>query len=152
MKLEKIDSSNERNLSRYVEGLVRKYTGLFDKRNEEGFNKYIEGIKKAKSIKDFERLAIEVRAKKDMLKDLEKSIEETYGIKISTSSYCSSDKPFKYEKDYERTYEDGKVTIKEDSRCDYKNSSAITKAILEKDVATANKLISELEVKAGVEQ
>lgn len=152
MKLERIDSSNERELRRYVEGLTSKYSRDYDRRNKAGFEKYLAKIRKEKALIVFEKLAKEVNDKSNTLTDMKKSLEEVYGLDVEAHSYCGG-KPFDYKTDYNYDYQEGTAVIKEEgqTRCNYEKSNEIIKAILEKNIARVNELVSELETKAGVQ-
>ena len=151
MKLEKIDSSNERDIRRYSDGLIQRYVRGYDARNEKGFKKYLAELRKKKEFKAFEKLATEVKHKQEIISDMKKSMEELYGIEVSSYDTCSEN-PFGYKIDYHYDYTEGRALKNPNGRnCDYQKTSEIQKAILEKNVAKVNELISELEEKAGVQ-
>jgi hypothetical protein len=150
MKLEKINTGNERQVRDYISSLTRKLSNSYSERNEKGFNEWISKFKKTKEYKLLEKLNKQKLDITNKLNDLEKSLEEEYSIDISLNSYCGDDK-IKLSKDYKYDYSESRPLTKKDDKCSYEKDAELNKAILERDVATANKLISELEKKVGVQ-
>ena len=150
MKLEKINTGNERQIRDYVSSLKRKYSNTQSKRSQKGFDKWVSELKKSKEYKELEKLHKQNQELENKLNDLRESIQDAYGISLSLSSYCNRNKISIIE-DYDYDYSNGRAEKNTGSRCSYEKEAELNKAILEKDVAKANKLISELEKKVGVE-
>jgi hypothetical protein len=74
-----------------------------------------------------------------------------FNLDINTNSYCDSTEKIKYSKNYGVSYIGGiAVSQTEDNKCSFEKASEISKALLENNVELANKLITELEKKVGV--
>jgi hypothetical protein len=150
MKLEKINTSNERQVRDYIYSLTTKLSKTYDDRNQKGFDDWVSKLKKTKEYKLLEKLNNENNQIQNKLNDLEKSIEESFGVDISLNSYCNKGK-VSISKNYNFDYTESRPLKKKENRCSYEKDAELNKSILERDVATANKLISELEKKVGVE-
>ena len=151
MKLEKIDSSNERGINNYVESLIRQFDRNVGEKNKKGFEMYLSKLKKGKDFKMFEKLIKQNEQLKTTIDIMEYGLKSTYHIEIERSSYCSDDKLPKYKENNDYEYVGGLPTTKKNKNCNYQKQSQLSKAILEKNVAKVNELISELEEKAGVQ-
>jgi len=150
MELEKINSSNERQIRDYVSELRSKYISKYVERNEKGFETYLKKIKKEnKEFALLERIAKQKNELSGRIKDMEKAIEEGYSISVSVDTYGCSDGEVKFKRASDTDYSDGVIKTSKERTCSYEKSNEITKALLEKDVGKVNKLVTELEDMVG---